>query len=142
MTNAGCADLQPGLGTIIIRILKFSTIVAAALGLGDCVAAASSSHDGVWHVSIVTRKGECSSSYHYPVRISGGALSNAEATGLAITGQVNEGGQVTVVVISGDGKATGQGHLDGRSGTGRWHGESCSGTWSAERHSSGRIVPY
>jgi len=108
---------------------------------GD-LAAASSSHDGVWHVSIVTRKGECTSSYHYPVRISDGALSNETATGLAISGRVSDGGEVTVMVISSDGQATGQGHLGGRSGTGRWRGESCSGTWSAERHSSGRIVPY
>ena len=90
----------------------------------------------------MTQKGECNSSYHYPIRIAGGALSNADATGLAISGRVQDGGQVTVVVISDKGKATGQGHLAARSGAGNWRGESCSGTWKAERNSGGRIAPY
>ena len=127
---------------IIIRIFAFAAVMSVALGLGHHAAAASTSYDGVWHVSIVTQKGECTSSYHYPVRIAGGALHNENATGLAISGHVQDGGQVTVVVISDSGKATGQGHLSGRSGTGQWRGDSCSGSWTAERNSSGRIVPY
>jgi hypothetical protein len=137
--------LGPQLGqedAIIFRIFACAGVITAALGLGHQAAAASSSYDGVWHVSIVTEKGECNSSYHYPIRIAGGALSNADATGLAISGQVHESGQVTVVVISDKGKATGQGHLAARSGTGNWRGESCSGSWKAERNNSGRIAPY
>ena len=127
---------------IIIRKLTFIATVIVALGLGNHAIAASSSYDGLWHVSIVTNKGECNSSYHYPIRIANGALSNADATGLAISGRVHDSGQVAVVVISDKGRATGQGHLSGRSGAGRWHGEKCSGSWSAQRGSTGRIAPY
>jgi len=127
---------------IIIRKLTFIATVIVALGLGNHAIAASSSYDGLWHVSIVTNKGECNSSYHYPIRIANGALSNADTTGLAISGRVHDSGQVAVVVISDKGRATGQGHLSGRSGAGRWHGEKCSGSWSAQRGSTGRIAPY
>ena len=127
---------------IIIRKLTFIATVIVALGLGNHAIAASSSYDGLWHVSIVTNKGECNSSYHYPIRIANGALSNADATGLAISGRVHDSGQVAVVVVSDKGRATGQGHLSGRSGAGRWHGEKCSGSWSAQRGSTGRIAPY
>jgi hypothetical protein len=96
----------------------------------------------VWHVSIVTEKGECASSYHYPIRIASGGLSNENATGLAISGHVSGGGQVSVVVVSDKGKATGHGHLEARSGTGNWRGDACSGTWTAQRNSNGRVVPY
>ena len=127
---------------IIIRKLTFIATVIVALGLGNHAIAASSSYDGLWHVSIVTNKGECNSSYHYPIRIANGALSNADATGLAISGRVHDSGQVAVVVVSDKGRATGQGHLSGRSGAGRWHGEKCSGSWTAQRGSTGRIAPY
>ena len=106
------------------------------------VIAATSSFDGIWHVSIVTRKGECESGNHYPVRISRGALTNANDTGLYISGTVDDDGQVTVSVNARGKSATGSGQLNQRSGGGRWSGGSCSGTWSAQRRNNGRTVPY
>jgi hypothetical protein len=131
-----------GQEAIIIRRISFVAALSAVLSIGNHAIAASSSYDGLWHVSIVTNKGECNSSYHYPVRIANGALSNADATGFAISGRVHDGGQVSVTVVSNKGRATGHGHLSGRSGNGRWHGEKCSGSWTAQRGSTGRITPY
>jgi hypothetical protein len=125
---------------IFFGILAYTATVAVALEPDSAVAATS--YDGVWHVSIVTQKGECASSYHYPIRITSGALSNENATGLAISGRVSGGGQVSVVVISEKGKATGHGQLEARSGNGTWRGEACSGNWTAQRGSNGRTVPY
>jgi hypothetical protein len=137
-----CVETHRAEDAIIIGKIAFAATVSAALLLGNHAIAASSSYDGLWHVSIVTNKGECNSSYHYPIRIANGALSNADATGLAISGRVHDGGQVAVVVMSNKGRATGHGHLSGRSGAGRWHGEKCSGSWTAQRGSTGRITPY
>ncbi len=103
---------------------------------------ATASFDGIWHVSIVTRKGECESGKHYPVRITSGTLTNANDTGLFISGTVSDNGQVAVSVNARGKSATGSGQLSQRSGSGRWSGDSCSGTWSAQRRNNGRVAPY
>jgi hypothetical protein len=117
------------------------TAVSLVAALIPYPAIAMPPFDGVWYVSIVTKKGECESGNRYPVRIISGALSNADM-GLVISGRVSESGQVTVVVNRGNRSAAGSGRLSGRSGTGTWIGDSCSGTWSAERRQNGRIVSF
>jgi hypothetical protein len=124
------------------RALSALTAVVLVAALIPYAAIAMPSFDGVWYVSIVTKKGKCESSNRYPVRITSGALSNASDIGLVIYGTVSESGQVTVVVNNGNRSAAGSGHLSGKSGTGKWIGASCSGTWSASRRQNGRKVSF
>jgi hypothetical protein len=124
-----------------LRALVAVTAVSLVVVLIPYSAIARPPFDGVWHVSIVTKKGECENANRYPVRIISGVVSNADA-GLVISGRVSESGQVTVVVNRGNRRAAGSGRLSGRSGTGTWTGDSCSGTWSAQRRHNGRIVSF
>jgi hypothetical protein len=123
------------------RALGAVTAVSLVAALTSYPAAATSAFDGVWHVSIVTNKGECPSANRLPVRIASGVVSTADM-GLVISGRVNESGQVTVMVTQGNRSAAGSGRLSGRSGSGKWIGDSCSGTWSAQRGQNGRIVLF
>lgn len=93
-------------------------------------------------MSTVTKKGECESGNRYPIRITSGALSNANDMGVIFSGSVSESGQVTVFVNHGNRSAAGSGRLSGKSGTGKWIGDSCSGTWSVQRQQNGRIVSF
>ncbi len=123
------------------RALGAVTVLSLIAALTSYPAAATSSFDGVWHVSIVTNKGECPSTNRLPVRIASGVVSTADM-GLVFSGRVSESGQVTVVVTQGNRSAAGSGRLSGRSGSGKWVGDSCSGTWSAQRGQNGRIVLF
>jgi hypothetical protein len=117
------------------------TALSLVAALISYPAAATSLFDGMWHVSIVTNKGECPSAHRLPVRIASGVVSSADM-GLVVSGRVSESGQVTVVVAQGNRSAAGSGRLSGRSGSGKWIGDSCSGTWSAQRGPNGRIVLF
>ena len=114
--------------------------IALTTALIPSFADAQPLYDGAWQVSILTKKGECSSSQRYPVQITDGALGTTGSAGFAISGKVNGSGHVTVTVRNGDKSATGHGRLAGRSGGGTWTGEACSGTWSAARWHNGRAV--
>ncbi len=122
------------------RLARGAACALAAAAMSAAVAAASYAaaprYDGQWSVSIVTEKGDCDRAYRYPVRISHGELLNGGSNPVTITGRVAPSGRVTVSVSSGDRSAIGTGRLAGDTGTGLWHGGSCSGTWSAERRSS------
>jgi hypothetical protein len=93
-------------------------------------------YDGLWSVSIVTKKGDCIASYRYPMLIANGLLANGGAIAINVSGRVGPSGAVIVTVSSGDKSATGSGRLAGNIGSGSWHGSSCSGSWTAERRSS------
>jgi hypothetical protein len=92
-------------------------------------------YDGVWSVSIVTKKGDCIASYRYPMRIANGVLANGGDVLIEVRGKVAASGAVTVVVSHGDTHAAGNGRLAGNVGSGSWSGASCSGSWTAERRS-------
>jgi hypothetical protein len=57
---------------------------------------------------------------------SAGGMFNA-------SGQVGDTGNINVFMSSGIKRASGAGHLSTASGSGTWHGELCSGTWTASR---------
>lgn len=99
-------------------------------------ASAQSSTDGLWSVLIVTQKGTCDRGYRYPVRISRGAVTHADAANSSfnIRGRVR-GSRINVTVSRGSQSASGIGRLDRSSGVGTWRTASgdCSGTWTAER---------
>jgi hypothetical protein len=75
-------------------------------------------------------------SYQYNVQIINNVL-HYHGGDARITGTVSPSGEVFVHVSSGDGNASGSGHLGGSSGRGRFHGNSssgvCNGSWTAER---------
>jgi hypothetical protein len=102
---------------------------------------ARSSFDGEWSVVIETRGGACTPTLRYPVAISNGIVTNADATPATVTGRVAPTGAVRVTVQAGGSWASGSGHLGANSGTGVWRGQgttgACAGTWQAQRRSSG-----
>jgi len=113
---------------------------AAALCAALCVTAVTQSfamprYDGVWSVSIVTKKGDCVASYRYPMRITNGVLANGGDIAINVSGRVAPSGVVVVRVSHGDKNAVGSGRLAGNLGSGSWSGASCSGSWTAERRS-------
>ena len=119
--------------------LRAMVLAGAACAVSTAFATTGASaprYDGLWSVSIVTEKGDCDRGYRYPIRISHGQLGNAGDAGFTITGVVGTGGFIKVTVSHGSASASGTGRLDGTLGTGAWAGNSCSGTWTAERRHS------
>jgi hypothetical protein len=116
--------------------LAAGILVAASINLATTASFAMPRYDGLWSVSIVTKKGDCIASYRYPMRIDKGVLGNGGDIALNISGRVADNGTVKVAVSHGDSRAIGLGHLSGTSGSGSWSGASCSGSWTAERRNS------
>jgi hypothetical protein len=110
--------------------------VTASFAASATSNAAVPRYDGIWSVSIITRKGDCDRGYRYPIRITKGVLGNGSPDLFTISGKVTSSGAVVVTVSAGNKSATGSGRLAGNTGTGHWQGGACSGTWSAERRSS------
>jgi hypothetical protein len=119
-------------GAIAAAIAIASTIMASAI-IASTASFAVPSYDGLWSVSIITKKGDCDPGYRYPVRISNGVLANAGDSSFTITGKVAGTGAVTVTVSAGGRSATGSGRLAGNAGLGSWTGGACSGSWTAQR---------
>jgi hypothetical protein len=126
-----------------MAMLKRSVLFAAALLAAPSWTASTASaapgvtqFDGNWSVSIVTDAGECDRGYRYALRIAGGKIYYDNPS-FDISGQVNPGGQVRVVVRAGSQAAVGTGRMSRDYGTGTWSGQSatsrCSGHWEAER---------
>lgn len=111
-------------------------LIAASAAVATTPGLAAPSYDGLWSVSIVTKKGDCIANYRYPMLIERGVLANGGAIALSVSGRVASTGAVKVMVSSGDKSATGYGRLAGNTGGGSWTGMSCSGSWTAERRSS------
>lgn len=109
--------------------------IAAATALFPVGGFAMPRYDGVWSVSIVTKKGDCIASYRYPMRIANGVLGNGGDVALNISGRVASDGAVRVSVSHGDTRAIGSGRLAANSGSGSWRTAACSGSWTAERRS-------
>jgi len=118
------------------RILLGIAVSVACFNLTATPTTALPAYDGLWSVSIVTEKGDCDRGYRYPVRITRGVLSNAGDTAFTIAGSVGPTGLIRVTVSHGSASASGLGRLAGNTGSGSWNGDSCSGTWTAERRGS------
>ncbi|MGO9703536.1 MAG: hypothetical protein ACLPX7_30265 [Xanthobacteraceae bacterium] len=111
-------------------------LIAASAAFTATPGFAVPSYDGMWSVSIVTKKGDCPASYRYPMLIDHGVLANGGAIAISVSGRVASSGAVKVTVSAGDKSATGYGRLAGNTGGGSWKAASCSGSWTAERRSS------
>jgi hypothetical protein len=125
------------------RSVLFAVVLLAAPSWTAPAASAApgvSQFDGNWSVSIITDSGECDRGYRYALRIAGGKIYYDNPS-FDISGQVNPGGQVRVVVKAGSQVAVGTGRLSRDYGTGTWSGQSpsshCSGHWEAERRAAG-----
>ena len=124
---------------MLIRSVLFAAALSAASSwTAPAVSAAPgvTQFDGNWSVSIVTDSGECDRGYRYALHIAGGKIYYDNPS-FDISGQVNPGGQVRVVVKAGSQVAVGTGRMSRDYGTGTWSGQSptsrCSGHWEAER---------
>jgi hypothetical protein len=115
--------------------LAAGTLLAASITLAATAGSATPRYDGVWSVSIVTKRGDCIASYRYPMRIANGVLANGGDVVVNVSGKVAVDGAVTVVVSHGDTRAAGFGRLAANAGNGSWKTNSCSGSWTAERRS-------
>jgi hypothetical protein len=115
--------------------LAAGTLLVASITLAATASSATPRYDGVWSVSIVTKKGDCIASYRYPMRIANGVLANGGDVVVNVSGKVAADGAVTVVVSHGDTRAAGFGRLAANAGNGSWKTSSCSGSWTAERRS-------
>ncbi len=121
---------------ILATALLAMPLTAASAAPAARAAPSVTQFDGNWSVSIVTDAGECDRGYRYALRIAGGRIYYDNPS-FDISGQVNPGGQVRVVVRAGSQEAVGTGRLSREYGTGTWSGQSptsrCSGHWEAER---------
>ena len=65
-------------------LIRWSAValVAASAALTATPGFAVPRYDGLWSVSIVTKKGDCVASYRYPMRIANGFLANGGAIAL------------------------------------------------------------
>jgi len=113
-----------------------AALTVAVMALAPASGFAMPRYDGVWSVSIVTKKGDCIASYRYPMRIANGVLGNGGDFALNISGKVTDDGAVRVAVSHGDSRAIGSGRLAAKSGSGSWRTTACSGSWTAERRST------
>jgi hypothetical protein len=129
-------------GRFGMAIVKRTAVIAglAALWLGLLLPAApkanAAAYDGNWSVLIVTQSGTCDQAYRYAVQIVNGQIVYPDQT-INLTGHVDGGGHVRVLVSAGGQSASGYGRLYGGGGQGRWSGKSstsrCAGYWQAER---------
>jgi hypothetical protein len=141
----GRASLTQGTAMLKRSVLFAAALLAAASWTAAAAPAAPraagvTQFDGTWSVSIVTDSGECDRGYRYALRIAGGRIYYDNPS-FDISGQVNAGGYVRVVVRAGSQEASGTGRLSRDYGTGSWSGHSptsrCSGHWEAERRAGG-----
>jgi hypothetical protein len=119
------------------RSVLLAMLSTLALGsLSSAPATARSSYDGSWSVLIVTDSGACDRAYRYGLEIVNGRVTYPDQT-INVSGHVDGGGHVRVLVSAGGQYASGSGRLYGSSGAGRWSGRgstsACSGHWEAER---------
>lgn len=117
----------------VLGALAAFAIYAASLNFTATPTMALPSFDGLWSVLIVTEKGDCDRGYRYPIRITRGMLNNAGDAAFTIEGKVGPTGLIRVIVRHGNASGNGVGQLAGNMGSGSWNGNSCSGTWVAER---------
>jgi hypothetical protein len=125
----------------MVRTAILALACAAIATPGLARSAARNAFDGDWSVLIMTQNGPCDASLRYGVQISNGEVVNNGAAPVDIQGRVNPSGMVRVNVQAGGQWASGAGRLDLARGGGVWQGQgsagACSGTWVAQRRSTG-----
>ena len=105
----------------------FASILA---GAAAAPAYAQSPYDGLWHVTIVTKTGNCEAMASSTLTVTDGKVS---VNGANVSGRIGNEGLVRVSING----AYANGQLSGNAGSGKWNGASagipCSGRWQASR---------
>src|SRR3974377_2144695 len=120
-----------------MRLNRIGTVFFASL-LASAVSApafAQSPYDGLWHVTIVTKSGNCEPTASSTLTISDGKIS---ASGADISGSIGREGLVRVSING----AYANGQINGNVGSGKWNGASAgvarSGRWGTSAEKSRR----
>ena len=108
------------------------TILVAAIISATPALASTGGYDGHWNVQISSNRPNCPSGASFAIAIDKGQVASAGG-GFSASGRVGDGGNINVALSSGLKRANGIGHLTAASGSGTWHGDLCSGTWTASR---------
>jgi hypothetical protein len=114
------------------KAFSLSRVVLAAAIISVSPALASTGYDGHWNVQISSTRANCPSGQSFAIAIDKGQVASAGGL-FDARGRVGDGGDINVILSSGLKRATGLGRLSAASGSGTWHGELCSGTWTASR---------
>jgi hypothetical protein len=109
------------------------TILAAAIISATPALASTGGYDGHWNVQISSNRPNCPSGANFAIAIDKGQVASAGG-GFSASGKVGDGGNISVALSAGIKRANGLGHLSATSGSGTWHGDLCSGTWTASRN--------
>jgi hypothetical protein len=109
-----------------------SRVIVAAAVISTTPALASTGYDGHWNVQISSNRPSCPSGASVTIAIENGQVASSGGMFNA-SGRVGDTGTISVVMSSGIKRANGLGHLSAASGSGTWHGDLCSGTWTASR---------
>ena len=114
----------------IRNALLASSFIAASALVAAPASAESNAYDGLWNVTVVTKSGSCEPTTSSTLTVTDGKVS---AGGAAVSGSVGREGLVRVSING----AYANGHLNGKTGSGKWNGASagvpCSGRWEASR---------
>ncbi len=96
---------------------------------------ATTMHDGVYAVEILTLRGACDRVYHWTINIAEGRVTSPADGLMQASGQINAGGFVSVAFRRAEQVANVAGKVDGRIGSGTWSSATlqCAGSWRAAR---------
>ena len=110
---------------------SFAMLIVAGTGLH---AAAATSSDGKWAVTVITEQGPCEV-YRWEFGIRDGRVTDTGDAAAKASGNVSGSGAVNVKFTRGSDQLSATGALSGQNGSGRWSSPSrkCSGRWSAEK---------
>ncbi len=114
------------------KAISIGRVIVAAAVISTTPALASAGYDGHWNVQISSNHPNCPSGASFPIAIENGQVASAGGMFNA-SGRVGDAGVINVVMSSGIKRANGLGPLTTASGSGTWHGDLCSGTWTASR---------
>ena len=114
------------------KTFSLAPVVLATAIISVSPALASTGYDGHWNVQISSARANCPSGQSFTIAIDKGQVASAGGMFNA-SGRVGDAGDISVTLSSGLKRATGLGRLSAASGSGTWHGELCSGTWTASR---------
>jgi hypothetical protein len=112
------------------RITSASRILMA-VGAFVATPAAAASYDGSWNVRIASSRVSCGDGTSVSLAIANGQVAGSGMVNAS--GRVAPAGAISVSLKSGLKHAVGSGRLTETSGSGTWHGDLCSGTWTAQR---------
>ena len=114
------------------KAISIGRVIVAAAIISSAPAFASTGYDGHWNVQISSSRPNCPSGANFAIAIEKGQVASTGGMFNA-SGKVADTGNISVVLSSGIRRANGLGHLSAASGSGTWHGDLCSGTWTASR---------